>query len=509
MRKSWLALLLGLCLLLSGCSAVPLTALRAPGDVVLPEPELEAPSAPIGDSRAERVERVTFSVIGQDGQQLTQLSRMLRVSGEDSLPERVAKRLLDGSASAGMTPCAPEGTELLGCELSEGILTIDLSVDALALDAQALAFMRAALVNTLTGLPDIQYVNVLIDGKEESATSLPTGTLAESDGNLTALWAQQQADEARFQTDPASAQIDRELTLYFAAWQDNRLLPQMRAVTLVDDNFVSCVLNELHRGPSSNPLLHDVLPKEATLLAEPRVTTLADGRRVAQIAFKGDLYAQLEQAGISPYHLFAAMTLSICRFVPELSGIMVGVQGELVESVQNGALKLPISDGVMRPADFDESIGRVARLYFPNDAGQLVAVDRVLDRESATSPRALIEQLMAGPFAFDQGAKPIFPAGVTGADLLGVHVEDGLACLNFSSNFYRLCQELSANDERSLVYALVNTLCGLPDVSRARLYIAGDTVETLSQTICLRGELLPNPGLVAIGLNNSRQEVIS
>ncbi|MEG1604845.1 MAG: GerMN domain-containing protein, partial [Clostridia bacterium] len=134
--------------------------------------------------------------------------------------------------------------------------------------------------------------------------------------------------------------------------------------------------------------------------------------------------------------------------------------------------------------------------YFSDQDDALVAVKRAVAPQQATSPRALLEQLIAGPFVFDGGALPVFPDGATSADILGLRIENRAVLINISSNLYRLCQQFSPAQERKFVYAIVNTLVNLDGVDRVRFYVGGQVVETLGQSICLKGELLANPGLV-------------
>jgi hypothetical protein len=47
-----------------------------------------------------------------------------------------------------------------------------------------------------------------------------------------------------------------------------------------------------------------------------------------------------------------------------------------------------------------------------------------------------------------------------------------------------------------MIYAIVNTLCESPVVSRVRFYVNGVQPETLAGVIYLPGEFLPSPGLV-------------
>jgi spore germination protein GerM len=77
-----------------------------------------------------------------------------------------------------------------------------------------------------------------------------------------------------------------------------------------------------------------------------------------------------------------------------------------------------------------------------------------------------------------------------------VRIEEGIALVNLSGNFYRSCQQMNEQAERNLVYALVNTLCGLDPVRKVRFFIDGQSVDALVTAVSLRGALLPNPGIV-------------
>ena len=88
------------------------------------------------------------------------------------------------------------------------------------------------------------------------------------------------------------------------------------------------------------------------------------------------------------------------------------------------------------------------------------------------------------------------PAGITANDIRGISVSDGTATLNMTADFYRLCQLMNEEEERLLVYSIVNTLCELPDIYSVKLLVEGEQIETLAGSIYLSGELLPNPGII-------------
>jgi len=478
--------------LMAGCASLSFVPERANESRTLPPAQDDGLTAPVGDSAAEYTGRFTLSYIGSDQQALVAVSRTMRLTGEDLMAEVIMERLLDPPDTLpGVLPIAPTGTKLIWVEQSEGIATVNLSEEALSLTEQELTWMRAAIAGTLVGADGIQYVNVLIGGKEESALALPSGALPRTDGNLTALWAQQQADQERFAQ--ADGRLDREATLYFPSADGGYLLPEVRQVRFSDTGYALELVEQLAAGGKSSR----VLPEGSFLTQDPSIDTLDDGRRVITLKLSEDFEAQLARIGVEPGLAYGALALTLCRFVPEIDALRITVGGEPLDSVQLGERQLTPPGGVIAPDDVDSLIGRVAQIYLTDqETGKLRAVSRAMERGAALSPRVLVEQVLAGPMPHEAGVQAVAPQGTGKADVEGVRIEEGIALVNLSGNFYRSCQQLGEQQERNLVYALVNTLCGLNPVNKVRFFIDGQSVDQLVTAISLRGALLPNPGIV-------------
>ena len=492
----------GLCCLvllatLGGCASLSFVPQQSGEEIPLPTPAAAAPEAPVGDSVAERIERVTLQYLGADQQQLVAVSRSLRLSGGEALAEKMVERLLELPPDVrGVAAIAPDGTRLLWAEATGDLVTVNLSSEALGLSAQGLVFLRAAIANTLTSLPGVGYVAVLIEGQEESTNTIPNGALSQTDGNLSALWAQRTAEEERFLAAEEPAPLERDVALYFASEDGGFLLPEVRRVKFTDQNYTLRVVSELAQGAQR---YGDVLPREGNLLTrEPSVETLSDGRRCAVLDFDERLIALMERDSLNPGQLYASLALTLCRFVPELDAVAVRVGGETVGRTVFAGQEILFEGGVMTPDDFGGAVGANARLYFAaaDGSGELVCVERTMDLAGARTPRRLLEALIAGPNGAEPSAQAAMTAGATGADLLGIRIDGEEALVNLSSNWYRLCQSMDKAQERCMVYAIVNTLCDLDGVRKVRFYVEGDPVDSLVKDIYLRGPLLPNPGIV-------------
>ncbi|HIS91571.1 MAG TPA: GerMN domain-containing protein [Candidatus Alectryocaccomicrobium excrementavium] len=489
-KKGILCLMLAILLGVSGCSNLMLFEAQSTRDVELPEISGEDYVAPWGDSQADYLERAGIYYINEDAQQLarSEISYLLTPS-EDQMVT-VLNRLL-GETPDDVAAVAPEGTRLLGVEAAGSVVTVNLSLEARGADSdQRILWLYAAIANTLTEMSNITGVNILINGRQEAVLSLPMGVMAQSDGDLTALWAQQQADAQRAQLSETSS-TSRTALLYFPAMEGAWFVAEPRDLTFVDGNYATALLAALSqpaREVSARPVLNAV----NELLSTPSVVLTEEGFRFLQLDFSEQIHALMDEAGVSAYEFVGMLALTMTSFVPAIDGVQVSVEGSLLREVSDGETVHSFADGVFLRSHFADEIGSVVKLYFRAEEGGLIAVERVVSPLVARSPRLLLIQLMQD----QNGYASAFPAGCNGDDILGVRIADGVAHVNWSANFYRLCQNLDYAAERDLVYAIVNTLTELTNVRGVQFSFEGRLADTLANSIYLKTVLLRNPGLV-------------
>lgn len=215
-KRGILCLMLAAAVLLSGCSNLMLFEAQSVRNVELPDVSGEEYVAPWGDSQADYLERTGLYYVNEDAQQLTRSEISYLLTPAEDQAVTILNRLL-GETPDDMTAVAPEGTRLLGVEVTGNIATVNLSLEARSAQSdQQLLWLYAAIANTLTELDDVDGVNILINGRQEAILSLPMGVMTQSDGDLAALWAQQQADAQRAQVSEVSS-MDRVALLYFPA----------------------------------------------------------------------------------------------------------------------------------------------------------------------------------------------------------------------------------------------------------------------------------------------------
>lgn len=473
-----------------------LCAPGALGEAALPEPEAVTGEMILGEAEAEYFYEATLYYVGTDGLSLSQATRTLLVRAGATLPETALEALFDSSGSLAQAAVAPADTRLVSCELSGGVATVDLSIEARNVQSeQELLLMYLAIAGTLTAIDGIDGVNVLINGRQESVLGVPCGILDSGREDVMAAWAQAQAEAERY-AGSAEGQVTRTAAVYYPAAGGEWLVPEAREITFAQEDCVDALLSALCAQPEDSACVVPLASEGALTAGEPSLNVTGAGERVLELNLSEDVFSRAVAAGVEPWQVCGALTVTMCSFVPELDAVRLSVGGTPLTEVERDGQTLSFADGLMRRRDFSGFVGSPARIFLADEGGALVTRDLALSRGAALSPRALLEAVLSEETAAALGACAPVSGGLDGTDVLGVRVEDGVAVANLSSRFYGACQALDEAGERTAVYAVVNTLCELPGVDAVQFLIEGESVETLAGTIYLRTVLLPNPGAV-------------
>lgn len=128
----------------------------------------------------------------------------------------------------------------------------------------------------------------------------------------------------------------------------------------------------------------------------------------------------------------------------------------------------------------------------------LAGVNRPVPLKQSLQPRALIRQLLEGPQRADakEGLTGAFPEGLSDADVIGLQIVDDVMLINVSQTFADACAQLTAQQERNVIYTIVNTMTELSQVRRVCFFVNGKQVEALAGTMEMRGYFVRNPGII-------------
>ncbi len=101
---------------------------------------------------------------------LVPIARMLEPKSDGTMEEAALEALLRYEGGNGLQSCIPSGTKLLSLRLEDGTCTVDLTGEFLGgcADAQQEACAVRSVVATMCALPEIQSVEILVEGLEPS-----------------------------------------------------------------------------------------------------------------------------------------------------------------------------------------------------------------------------------------------------------------------------------------------------------------------------------------------------
>lgn len=497
-RRILAALLAAVCLLMSGCIPLSVNLQQETGTVSMPVPAGEETAPAVGDGAETHGRTVSLYYVEDDRHSLTSVQKEIEVSPGSAAEQAVLEALLQTPAPAGAFSPFPEGTKLLRIERSGSAAVVELSIEARNAESdEQLLWMRESIAAALAQLDGIEHTGMLIGGRDEGLAGLPSGAAAANGEDLAAAWARVNAQGLTAQENGAAAAMERTAILYYASRDGGYIVPVARSVQITADNMVMPLIEALCVPPGESDSLISPFPADAPVLAAaPELTETEDGRRMVKLTFDANLIASLEREGLSAWQLYASLTYTITGFVPEVDGLVVLIGDGQLSRTERAGEELTFEGGEMSRQSYPDAVGRLGEVYLPSDNGRLLRLERVLSQRDALQPRALLAGVFQGPAEWETGAARALPDGVTIDDVLGVRIAGGTAAVNLSSNLYRCCQSLTAQQERCLIYAMVNTLAQLDGVNAVRFQVEGETVDSLVGEIWLRGELMENPGIV-------------
>lgn len=500
-KRAALSLLLLLCaLMLGGC----MQQIQESPMVDLSETDIRpGAKAPFEDGRDDAQMSARLFFLNEDGLALVPVVRSI-VAGRGRTRVQAALDALLSGVQEGETgaywPDLGAARSERPLEISGGTATVDLPAHARTLPQEVLYAVRMAIANTLTEFPEVSYVNVLIGGREEGLDlggTMPVGTLTQVQ-DLDAGARYSRLNDQRLSGEGVTFMT----TLYFPTRDGAMILPEVRNVTyaqVAPIEYLYTLLEEIGKGSNHALTSRDVPPPMDYLSDTPEITRTEDGAyRAIDIRFMKELDEALSMSGLTRSVYIAMLTDTLLGFVPGVEGLQITIGEERIVSLSpqetpNGQ-EIVFGNGLAVRSDFVGCVGAPATLYaMDGDTGGLVRVQRVLPQADAAGAR---ERLIALMRLTQEEGMFALPQGLSGKDILAVHVGSEVIAVNLSERFAESLAALTPQQERAAVYAMVNTLTEDTEASHVVFFFEGKQVETLAGALEMRGSFVRNPGMV-------------
>lgn len=491
---------MGLCLLcvlvlLGGCASQD----KETQSQTLPTPS--PAEAPYNDSMQDAVRTVLLYLPSADGDKLVTVPVEEAFSVSRHPAEKLC-RLLYEHPGNDYAAALPEGVELSSAqpvEVTGNTVTVSLAPGALRLTKEEMFLVCQATANTLGQMEDVQYVNVLINGVQpglDLAATQPAGCFQQA--------AQTELDvlHNRMIIGADASRKTIAAALYYPAAGSRGIVCEARPLSfdsLESAQMLKTILSALAEGPVSLQGLPRFPDFFQHLEGEPRVVQENGAKRVV-LHFKKSLNDALPPLGMTQSVMAASLVYTFTTFMPGVEGVEIHIGDEMLQSLTTLAGEtIEFENGLMKRSDMTGFLYSDCTLYFAGDDGMLHRVTRMVPYYEARNVRFIIHQLMAGPQKDDGTEKlqSVLPKGLREADLLGVTMDGDTLVLHFSEQLVILSKGMGQQQERNMVYAMVNSLCELPYVKKVRFMVNGGQPEALAGYLYLPGNFLPNPDIVS------------
>ena len=414
----------------------------------------------------------------------------------------------DGSASAvgGEVRLSLYGANPV--EVSRDVVTVNLAANALQLSREALYLACQSITNTLTALPQINYVNFLVADKPvglDIANLLPMGAFSRSASHdIPAVYNQLLA--RRSDTTEVSEQkpLSSNVTLYFPLAGTNGMVSEVHTISFSDQSFANMIvtiLRELALGPRNQiaspalPLLADLLTASPTLVASEET-----GGSVIQLEFAYNLDDMLDAYGVTRAQAMASLCYTLCTFFPNVSGISVAVNNTLIDAQslkEDMEVSIAYHENALLRSDFSTMLYDYCTLFLADQQqGKLRQFQRPISYARRSDPRTLLAQLSLGPQPGDsnESLAPVMPSGaLSDTTVLGIALAGDTLLVNFSPAFAQFGEGMSEQEERLLAYSIVNTLCEATPATSVCFFLSGAQFEGFSGKIYWPGLFYPLP----------------
>ena len=497
------------------CLVLMLTGCTAPRET-LPQESATLPpmqvsfQAPIGQMENARTATVQLYLPSIDGTRLVAVNRRAALSPFRWHADTLLEMLFAYEGDEAQPLPRAEALKLQSpVEISCGAATVNLSATALTLSHEQLYTVFQAIANTLCRCDGIDSVNLLIAGVQpglDVASETPTGALhLNSTDDLSTLW-----DRALSQRSAADGtrRLVQDVTLYFPAAGGRGVLCENRTLAFSNatlPHMARTLLDALSEGPKVLTDLPAFPPLHAYLATEPAVNETS-GEKVLTLRFSQDLNAALLDAGVTRSCMAASLVYTMTTYLPNIAGVEMFIGDEKLTSLtpegtyQSAGETMLFTNGVMRRSQFGIFLLSRAKLYFASDDNTLAPVYRAVPWYEAPNAHYLITQLIKGPDYYDAGndhLSPVMPAGAGAGDILGTACSGGTALVNLTQRFRDIAAHMSVQEERLMVYAMVNTLTELENISEVCFFIDSSQPDTFVSAISLPGVFLRNVDIIA------------
>lgn len=461
-------------------------------DIKAKDSENDSQSQDLDEALLDEYDKKTINAnlyfYDREKNELVPEERQIDVSGSELEAFTIVEKLIKGPSSQSLEGVIPIDTTIKKIEKSENIITVDLSSNFL--EAENLLLARASLVNTITDLEGIKYVKIYIEGTELTLDGkkdgIALGLLSKYPNNLDEIAAM----DAKLKQQSEVREVDCEL--FFTDCQRSYLLPEVRKITVINNQYARAIVEELLKGPSKNNSgLYPVFPTGIRLL-DIKLIEEDEEKDGLELYFSSE-FQSVGKGSTQELTTLGSLVYSLTG-LPNVGWIKIFYQNEKGEYVDKPVGNISLSERLVKD-DFSTLLGKRIKIYFTDkNLKTLKPQYRAIKKKEIRIATTIIEELADGPMNAPD-SRQVIPDKVP-TDKIRVWMEGRTAVVDLPYEFY----EIQSKNNRGLIslYAIVNSLTeptNTENIDQVLFLMDGKQIEHYNDMV-ISDPFVRNPALI-------------
>ncbi len=363
--------------------------------------------------------------------------------------------------------------------LSRNLATVNLEGDFSVFSEQEMFCGIVSLVNTLCELNAIDYVEILLNGKQFESRGLLVNPMSSIGSTLHLMY----LDHINI-----IESEDRKITrnkniLYFLDTNSNFLIAEISNVAVSKEKAAEDLFKLLKNEPDYGSGIQSSIPQNV-LMSSSAVISEEGDENVLTIRLEAPKYETMENK--TRYMMCGSIVLTLLSYYETVSAVRILINGQ------------PALEETLLTKDmFFDYIGQIVTVYLPDRyLDYLVQVDFAMSQSRYNSPEERVREIILADTDYKANTAEIISDDVTEEDILDVFVHDLCCVVSISENLYNKISVLPYKNRKMFVYSVVNTLTEFENVSSVQFLVEGKIYEKLGESLYIETPMLKNPGIV-------------
>lgn len=424
---------------------------------------------------------VTLYYPDSDADNLLRIVKEVSIVQDGSEVLAIAKKLLNTTLTEEDNYNVPFNGEVNATRIvvSKNLAVVNLKGDFTLFTEQEFYCGIVSVVNTICELNSIEYVEILLNGKQMENRGLLVNPMSTMDSSLHLGYLDH---KDIIENEDRKINIDKNI-LYFLDRNANFLIADISNVTVSRENAAEDLFQLLKNQPYYGSGIQSCIPTNVIISTQP-VIAQEDEQNVLTLRLDAPKHETMDNK--TRYMMCGGITLTLLSYYDNIDAVRIFINGQPA-----------LEESLLTKEMFIANIGQIITVFLPNrDLDYLVKINFAMGQLRYNNPKERVLEIVLAETDYKSNTAKIIPENVVESDIESVYVHDLCCVVNISKEMYYKLAALPYNNRKMFAYSIVNTLTEFDNISSVQFIVEGTIYETLGDDLYIETPMLNNPGIV-------------